>query len=85
MTDKFNEIDKEYHEGELEGQEYFEEDNFYLNDENYFGNDEEDFEWNYPSPGLVPPTDEELESYAAFNRELDLILIPDWEKNKDWM
>lgn len=41
--------------------------------------------YHLPNYSGIPPTSQELADWAAFNRELDLTLIPDWERERDWM
>lgn len=73
----------------MDDEEYFEDDFDLLGDDydeeydEYYSDDE--FEWNFPTPTGIPPSAEELADWAAFNYELSLTFIPDWERSRDWM
>lgn len=86
MVDQMN-WNEEYF---MDEEEYFEnyEDNFLVD----FEEDDDEYVDEYgvtiyhlPNYSGIPPTAQELADWAAFSRELDLTLIPDWERERDWM
>jgi hypothetical protein len=88
MVEQMNSYDK-YLENE--------EDNFQFDLDNENNEDNESYEddeyvdefgvtiYHLPSYSTIPPTAQELANWAAFNRELDLTFIPDWERDREWM
>jgi hypothetical protein len=77
MADYYDYFDEEYFN------EYYDSilDDFYC----YGEDNERDFEWSYgtPCPGSKPTSQDWL-NWKSFNRELDLIFIPDSD-NQPWM
>ena len=83
-------VDLNYYRDMEENNEEYLSDEEYLMDEEYLSdeNNEEDDNifWNYPTPSLGNlPTLYERWCWSQFNIQLNLTLIPDCERHRDWM